>query len=111
MAIQDNPGNYPFLTQDEFSLACHFLDQKYITATLGRERQSFRLLLQKSLLNNSVSISITKPIDVSKNDISLAMDLQALSWGDESGDNDTLMDIDAEDADSVRTSITRARIK
>ena len=107
MAIQDTISNYPFLTQEEFSLACHLLDQKFIAATLGQERRTFRLRLQHSLLNDSVSISITKPIDVSKNDISLSLDLQALSWRDESVATDTLMDVDAENADYVRLPTAR----
>jgi ubiquitin-like-conjugating enzyme ATG10 len=101
MTVQDSISNYPFLTQEEFSLACHLLDQKYIAATLGQERQVFRLRLQHTLLNDSVSVSITKPIDVSKNDISLSLDLQSLGWGDERVTMDTLMDIDAEDVDIV----------
>jgi hypothetical protein len=101
MAIQDTVSNYPFLIQEEFSLACHFLDQKYIAATLGQERRSFRLRIQCSLLNDSVSISITKPIDISKNDIGLSLDLQALSCADENLATDSLMDVDAEDADTV----------
>lgn len=103
MAMQDMISNYPFLTEEEFNLACHFLDQKYIGATLGQERRSFRLRLQHSLLNDSVSVSITKPIDISKNDISLSLELQALSWGDEKVDIETLMDVDAECADYVGT--------
>jgi ubiquitin-like-conjugating enzyme ATG10 len=101
MALHDNIGNHPFLTEEEFSLACHLLDQKYIAATLGQERRAFRLRLQHSLLNDSVSICITKPIDVSENDISLALNLEALGWGDEKAGGDTLMDVDAEEADSV----------
>lgn len=101
MAFDDSISNYPFLTQEEFRLACHLLDQKYITATLGQERRVFRLRLQHSLLNDSISVSITKPIDLSKNDISLSLDLQALGWGGENTTKDILMDIDAENDDSV----------
>jgi ubiquitin-like-conjugating enzyme ATG10 len=101
MALHDEICNFPFLTQEEFSLACHLLDRKYITATLGQERRAFRLSLQHSLLNDSLSICITTPIDVSKNDISLSLDLQALGWGDEKAAGNTLMDVDAEEADSV----------
>lgn len=101
MALDDNISNYPFLSQEEFGLACHLLDQKYIAAALGQERRAFRLRLQHSLPNNSLSICITKPIDVSKNDISLSLDLQALGWGDDKAAGDSLMDIDGEEADSV----------
>jgi ubiquitin-like-conjugating enzyme ATG10 len=111
MAIQDSLSNYPFLTQEEFSLACHFLDQKYITATLGQERRAFKLRLQHSLLSDSVSISITKPIDVSKNGISLSLPLLALSWGEKNVDTGAVMDIDAENSDSVRISIPRIHAK
>jgi ubiquitin-like-conjugating enzyme ATG10 len=107
MDIRDSICNYPFLTQEEFSLACHFLDQKYITAILGQERRVLRLRLEHSLLNDSISVSITKPIDISKNDISLSLDLQALNWGDEKAGSETLMDIDAENADSVRKYVPR----
>lgn len=101
MAIQDSISNYPFLTPEEFSLACHLLDQKYIAATLGQERRAFRLRFQHSLLNDSVSISITKPVDLSRSDLSLSLDLKALSWADENLATDSLMDLDAEDADTV----------
>ena len=107
MAIQDSISNYPFLTQEEFSLACHLLDQKYIAATLGQERRAFRLRLQHSLLSDSVSISITKPIDLSKNDVSLSLDLQALSWGSENLATHSLMDVDAENADTVSIRYVR----
>lgn len=44
---------------------------------------------------------------MSKNDICLSLDLQALSWRDESVAKDTLMDVDAENADYVRLPTPR----
>src|SRR5436305_7126382 len=101
MAAQEKPRNYPFLGQEEFDLACHLLDQKYIAASLGQERRTFRLRVQYSLISDAVFLSITKPIDISKNDFSLVLDLQALSWGEKDDSLDINMDMDAEEADSV----------
>ena len=103
MASPDGISNYPFLTEEDFSLACHLLDQRYITATLGQERRAFRLRIQHSMISDSAYITITRPIDISKNDTSLSLDLQTLSWGGEDEVMmDTLMDVDAENADFVR---------
>jgi ubiquitin-like-conjugating enzyme ATG10 len=101
MAAQDEPHNYPFLTQEEFNLACHLLDQKYIATSLGRERREFRLQVQRSLISNAVYLSIAKPLDISKTDLSLVLDLQALGWESKDDALDINMDMDAEEADSV----------
>jgi ubiquitin-like-conjugating enzyme ATG10 len=104
MASHDEPRNYPFLSKEEFSLACHLLDQKYIAAYLGQERRAFRLRLQYSMISDTIYLSITKPIDVSKNDLNITLDLQALGWEEKDDSEDILMDMDAEDADSVSPS-------
>ncbi len=100
MAYHTEISNYPFLSKEEFSLACHLLDQKYVTATLGQERRVFRVRIQHSMVSDSIYVTITKPIDISKNDISLSLDFQALGWGEDDIPG-TLMDVDAENADSV----------
>jgi hypothetical protein len=107
MGSHYEPSNYPFLTKEEFGLACHLLDQKYIAAALGDERRNFRLRLQYSMISDSVSVSITKPIDISNKDISDILDLEGLKVTTEDGvmkDGEpagALMDVDAEEADSV----------
>ena len=101
MAFHNEVANYPFLTKEEFNLACHLLDQKYITAILGPERRAFRLRLQYSMVNDSVSVSITKPIDISRNDINLSLDFSGLNWGEDHTTSENLMDVDAENADIV----------
>ena len=104
MASHDELCNYPFLSKEEFSLACHLLDQKYIAAYLGQERRAFRLRLQHSLISDAIYLSITRPIDLSKNDLNITLDLQTLGWGEKDDSEDILMDMDAEDADSVSLS-------
>lgn len=97
----DEPRNFPFLSKEEFSLACHLLDQKYIVAHLGQERRTFRLRLQHSMISDDIYLSITRPIDVSMNDLNITLDLQALRWEETEDSEKILMDIDAEDADTV----------
>ncbi|KAI9744811.1 MAG: hypothetical protein M1818_001736 [Claussenomyces sp. TS43310] len=97
MAASDDFKDYPFLSSDEFQDACHFLDQKYIRATLGLQRRIFRLRLNRNLATGDVYITIICPIDTSKYDITL--DLEKLSWGEGICSDDNHMDIEAENND------------
>ncbi len=100
MALYDEIQEYPSLNQEEFMLACHYLDQKYVAAALGNERQAFRLRVHSSLLTGGHFISITRPIDVLRNDADLSIDLKSLSWDDKDLTADEML-IDAENADTV----------
>jgi hypothetical protein len=100
MISQIQAYNYPFLSTEEFNLACHFLDQKYIAASLGVERRKFQLCLQHTLVSDLVFISITKPVDVSCHDVDLELEFNSLRW-EEEGDVMNL-DVAIEEADSVR---------
>jgi ubiquitin-like-conjugating enzyme ATG10 len=104
MAFSEEYKEYPFLTSDEFNLACHYLDRKYISATLGQERRAFRLRMQSSFISDTCYISVARPIDTSQNDVSSLLDLSGLSWGpkEDEMEQDGSMDIDAENSDVVR---------
>jgi hypothetical protein len=104
MTPHDEARNHPLLNREEFNLACHLLDQKYIAAYLGQERRVFRLRLQHSMVSDSIYLIITKPIDVSRNDLDITSDLQALGWKEKDDSVDILMDMEAEDADFVSLS-------
>jgi len=99
MVLYDEIQDYPFLNQEEFMLSCHYLDQKYVAATLGNERQAFRLRLHSSLLTGQNFISIARPIDLSRNELDLSLDLKVLSWEEEDLTTDAMV-IDAENADT-----------
>jgi ubiquitin-like-conjugating enzyme ATG10 len=101
--------NYPFLTAEEFELACHYLDSKYTHASLGKKRRIFKLRVQRSLTDSNPYITITTPIDVADGGIDELLSLGFLSTADD-GDADMdgiqNMDVVGEDEDSV--SLSRA---
>lgn len=111
--------NFPFLTQEEFRDACHYLDRRYTQATLGSIRSQFALSIHNVAFSDTLTWArIVKPIILSQaDDNELSNALDNLSWGvaggsqvdtqmdGADGENRKLMDIGAEDADMhmVRT--------
>ncbi len=97
---------YPMLTQAEFELACHHLHNRYIQATLGPLRRSFRMNLTHNLLNDYAYLTIIQPVKLPEDDISGLLDFASLNTRDASSEamNDEVMnmDVDAEENDEVR---------
>ncbi|KAB5580076.1 hypothetical protein GE09DRAFT_1212540 [Coniochaeta sp. 2T2.1] len=80
--------NYPFLTPEEFSEACHHLDRKYIQAELGPLRRQWKLRVNTALImaftlaaEYSTYIQIVKPLEVNLDDSGLSAALDKLSFG------------------------------
>lgn len=88
--------NYPFLTAEEFELACHCLDNRYIRALLGPARKDFKLRIHSSMAAEAPYVVITAPIAI-EDDVDAVLNFGALSAGDEAH----AMDVEAEDADVV----------
>ncbi|KAI0109607.1 hypothetical protein GGR51DRAFT_100902 [Nemania sp. FL0031] len=70
---------YPFLTNEEFAEACHYLDAKYCQATLGPLRKDWRLNLHTALDTSATShadtvtfLQIAKPFENNEADDQLA---------------------------------------
>jgi len=102
MAFYGGIKDYPFLTAEEFHDACHFLDHKYIGATLGSLRRTFRFRLNRNLASGEIYASIMRPIDMSQYHITF--DLENLAWGSESvSGEDACMDLAAENEDFERS--------
>src|SRR4051794_18113389 len=67
--------DYPFLTPDEFSEACHHLERRYIQAELGPLRRQWKLRVNRALImaftpaaEYSTYIQIVKPLQVNTDD-------------------------------------------
>lgn len=101
----DEFKEYPFLTDEEFELACHFLDSRYIHAYLGQARRGFKLRLRRSLVGGTPYISIVTPIAVNDGNVDELLSLGFLSAGGSRTDADMdglqSMDVEGEDGDSV----------
>lgn len=105
LVIYSGIQEYPFLTPDEFELACHYLDNRYLHATLGQARRRFKLHIHRLMTGETPYIVITTPITVPEDNIHELLNFGALTTGDQDVDIDIdgtqTMDVDAEDADLV----------
>ncbi|OBT90123.1 hypothetical protein VE02_00892 [Pseudogymnoascus sp. 03VT05] len=103
LVAYDEYRDYPFLTPDEFELACHYLESIYINANLGQARRKFKLRLQRSLTGGPSYVTIATPITIADGSIDelLGMGFLSASEGaDEDMDGLQGMDIEGEDGDS-----------
>ena len=99
---------YPLLSPAEFDLACHHFHNRYLQATLGLLRRTFRIDLRHDMSSDITYLTIIQPIQAPHDDVSDQLNFGALRASDQDdsglgGDSGVLnMDIEAEEADIVR---------
>jgi len=101
MAHHNEYMQWPFLTQEEFELACAFFDQRYVRASLGPTRQAFKIRSRRTAIMGSSYIEILRLLQLPEDEHELSLALAKLgNGGSDSGlSNDMQMDTTAEDAD------------
>lgn len=60
MAYHDEYRDWPFATQEEFELACHYFDQSYVRAKLGPSRKAFKIRLRRMATTGQSYIEILR---------------------------------------------------
>ena len=106
----DEFQDYPFLTAEEFELACHYLDSRYTHASLGNKRRAFKLRVQRSLIYGTPYISIVTPISISDDGVDELLSLGFMTTTDDTdADMDGLqsMDVEGEEDDTVSPTFSR----
>ncbi|KAJ4271970.1 E2-like conjugating enzyme atg10 [Fusarium torreyae] len=112
--------NFPSLSPEEFTEACHHLDRQYCQASLGPQRARWKLRLCNALCTDfafgggfTTYIQIRRPLEFDLDHGDLSLDLDGFAFSDEkshdvslSGDKDML---DAEEADEAALIRQRAR--
>lgn len=107
MSHQRDYRQWPFLTNEEFELACAFFDQKYVKAKLGPTRRVFKIRLRRTATTGSSHIEILRLLQLPTDDDGLSMALEKLN-----SDEETKMEMDVdmitvnEDADEVVIAIS-----
>ncbi len=103
MSHRGDYRQWPFLTQEEFELACAFFDQKYVRASLGPIRQIFKIRSRRTATTGSSYIEIIRLIQLpqDEDDLSSALAKLGKDRGDFISGNDVEMDTTEEDADEV----------
>lgn len=93
---------WPFLTYEEFELACAFFDRKYVRAELGPTRRIFKIRPRRNATTGASFIEILRLLNLPEDQDELALALGKLeaNEGPSSGSN---MEIDSrnEDGDEV----------
>lgn len=100
---RDEYRQWPFVTQEEFELACAFFDQRYVRATLGPTRQIFKVRSRRTATTGSSYIEILRLLQLpeDEDELSIAIAKLGKDRGDSGLGNDVEMDTTEEDADEV----------
>jgi hypothetical protein len=93
---------WPFLTLEEFEVACAHFDQRYIQAKLGPTRKIFKISQRRTLTTGATYVEIVRLLQLSEDQDDLIRQLENLRGGAPAVSEQ--MDIDmatAEDEDNV----------
>ncbi|PMD24800.1 autophagy-related protein-like protein Atg10 [Hyaloscypha hepaticicola] len=97
----DEYQQWPFLSQEEFELACAFFDQRYVRASLGPTRQIFKIRSRRTLTAGTSYIEVLRILQLPEDGDELSLALAGLgkSGGDIDLVNSTDVDMTEEDGD------------
>lgn len=76
MSHRDDYQQWPFLSQEEFELACAYIDQSYIQARLGPVRKIFKLRSRRTATTGTSYIEIVRLLHLPEEDDELSVALQ-----------------------------------
>lgn len=93
---------WPFVTQEEFELACHYFDRIYLGAKLGGTRKAFKVRLRRTLTTGETYIEILRLLQPPEDEDELLLAMSRLGTGDESTNAlDTEVNMIEEEEDQV----------
>jgi len=103
MSHHDEYRQWPFLSEEEFDLACAFFDRNYVGAKLGPTRKIFKLRLCRIATTGSSFIEILRLLQLPEDEDKLSAALAKLgsSSNDASEHLETGMEMVDEDEDKV----------
>ncbi|CCU78863.1 unnamed protein product [Blumeria hordei] len=103
MSHRSGYKQWPFVTKEEFDLACAFLDQRYVRAELGGARRGFKLRCRRVATTGTSFIEILRPLKPCQNidELSFSFDKFTIGSYKNLDDHyaDTLIDTMVEDMD------------
>lgn len=96
MSHHDEYRQWPFLTQEEFELACAFFDRKYIRAELGPRRRMFKIRHRRKATTGESFVEILRLLSLPDNEDDLTAALA--KFGE---DSSTVLEMEIDDEDEV----------
>ena len=102
MSHRDEYRQWPLLTEEEFTLACAFFDQRYIRAKLGPVRKTLKVIPRRTATTGGSYLEVLRLLQPPEDDHELALALESLGGFGGSG-ADTGMDVEmaSDDHDHV----------
>ena len=92
---------WPFLTQEEFELACAHFDQKYIQAKLGPTRKAFKVAPRRTITTGATYIEIIRLLQLLDAPDDLVCEMAKLGAGEPVFSQVDIDMADAEEEDDV----------
>lgn len=92
MSCHNQYRQWPFLSQEEFELACAFFDRKYIRAELGPTRRIFKVRHRRDATTGTSFIEILRLLNLPDDEDALVAALGKLGTDYSTG---LLMEIDS----------------
>jgi ubiquitin-like-conjugating enzyme ATG10 len=105
MSHHDEYRQWPFLTQEEFELACAFFDQKYIRAKLGPKRRMLKIRPRRAATTGASFIEILRLIQLPEDEGDLSRALEKLGGDVSTSEYEMEIDSRSEDADEVSVGL------
>lgn len=68
MSYHKEYSQWPFLTQEEFELACALFDQRYVNAKLGPTRKIFKIRTRRTITTGASYIEIVRLLNLGEDD-------------------------------------------
>jgi ubiquitin-like-conjugating enzyme ATG10 len=99
MSHHDEYRQWPFLTQEEFELACAFFDRKYIRAELGPRRRTFKIRHRRNATTGETFIEVLRLLSLPDNEDDLVAALAKLGE-----DSNTVLEMEIDEDDEVSIS-------
>jgi hypothetical protein len=103
MAYHDEYGQWPFLNEEEFELACAFFDRRYVKSNLGPKRAIFKVRHRRLATTSGSYIEILRLLQIPEEADELSSMLERLggSHGHVTVEEDMHIDAKEEDDDQV----------
>lgn len=104
MSHHDEYRQWPFLTQEEFELACAFFDRKYVRAELGPTRRIFKIRPRRNAATGTSFIEILRLLRLPEDEDDLALALEKMG-ADKDPSSVLKMEIDGSNEDGDEVSV------
>ncbi|KAG9248316.1 hypothetical protein BJ878DRAFT_54001 [Calycina marina] len=104
MSHRDEYKQWPFLTEEEFELACALFDKKYVQAKMGPTRQIFKIRVRRTMTTGVTYVEILRLLKLPENNLDLLDAFGKMKASEEEAATDADMMDENTDEEALRTT-------